>query len=122
MQIFLKVHYLIMLLLLLQSHFSRVQLCVTPQTAAHQAPPSPGFSRQEHRSGLPFPSPMRESEVAESGPTLRDTMDCSLPGSSIRGIFPWSGVPLPSPNLIMLKTLNELCMLSDWLSRAEREG
>ena len=102
-----------MLLLLLLSHFSRVQLCVTPQTAAHQAPPSPGFSRQEHWSGLPFPSPRRESEVAESGPTLRDPMDCSLPGSSIHGIFPWSGVPLPSPNLIMLKTLNELCMLSD---------
>ena len=33
-----------------------------PQTAAHQAPPSLGFSRQEHRSGLPFPSPMQESE------------------------------------------------------------
>ena len=32
-------------LLLLLSHFSRVQLCVTPQTAAHQAPPSLGFSR-----------------------------------------------------------------------------
>ena len=30
--------------------------------AAHQAPPSLGFSRQEHWSGLPFPSPMRESE------------------------------------------------------------
>ena len=30
--------------------------------AAHQAPPSPGFSRQEHWSGLPFPSPMHESE------------------------------------------------------------
>ena len=30
--------------------------------AAHQAPPSLGFSRQEHRSGLPFPSPMHESE------------------------------------------------------------
>ena len=28
------------------SHFSRVQLCVTPEMAAHQAPPSPGFSRQ----------------------------------------------------------------------------
>ena len=27
-----------------------------------QAPPSPGFSRQEHWSGLPFPSPMHESE------------------------------------------------------------
>ena len=30
--------------------------------AAHQAPPSPGFSRQEHWSGLPFPSPMHQSE------------------------------------------------------------
>ena len=44
------------------SRFSRVRLCVTPQTAAHQAPPSLGFSRQEHWSGLPFPSPMQESE------------------------------------------------------------
>ena len=50
------------LLLLLLSRFSRVRLCVTPQTAAHQAPPSLGFSRQEHWSGLPFPSPMHESE------------------------------------------------------------
>ena len=44
-------------LLLLLSCFSRVRLCVTPQTAAHQAPPSVGFSRQEYWSGLPFPSP-----------------------------------------------------------------
>ena len=51
-----------LLLLLLLSRFSRVQLCATPQTAAHQAPPSLGFSRQEHWSGLPFPSPMHESE------------------------------------------------------------
>ena len=50
------------LLLLLLSHFSRVRLCVTPQTSAHQAPPSLGFSRQEHWSGLPFPFPMHESE------------------------------------------------------------
>ena len=48
--------------LLLLSRFSRVWLCATPQTAAHQAPPSLGFSRQEHWGGLPFPSPMRESE------------------------------------------------------------
>ena len=52
----------IRLLLLLLSHFSRVRLCATPETAAHQAPPSLGFSRQEHWSGLPFPSPMHESE------------------------------------------------------------
>ena len=32
---------------------------------AYQAPPSPGFSRQKHWSGLPFPSPMRESESGE---------------------------------------------------------
>ena len=48
--------------LLLLSHFSRVRLCATPWTATHQAPLSLGFSRQEHWSGLPFPSPMHESE------------------------------------------------------------
>ena len=52
---------ILLLLLLLLSRFSRVRLCATPETAAHQAPPSPGFSRQEHWSGLPFPSPMHES-------------------------------------------------------------
>ena len=59
--------------------------------AAHQASPSLGFSRQEHQSGLPFPSPMYESEkwkwscsvVSDSS----DPMDCSLPGSSVHGIF-----------------------------------
>ena len=50
------------LLLLLLSHVSHVRLCATPQMAAHQAPQSLGFSRQEHWSGLPFPSPMHESE------------------------------------------------------------
>ena len=49
-------------LLLLLSHFSRVWLCATPETAAQQVPPSLGFSRQEHWSGLPFPSPVHESE------------------------------------------------------------
>ena len=49
-------------LLLLLSHFSCVRLCTTPETAAHPAPPSLGFSRQEHWSGLPFPSPVHESE------------------------------------------------------------
>ena len=49
-------------MLLLLSHFSCVLLCATPSTAAHQASPSLGFSRQEHWSGLPFPSPMHGSE------------------------------------------------------------
>ena len=76
-----------MLLLLLLSRFSRVRLCATPERAVHQAPPSLGFSRQEHWSGLPLPSPMHESEVTQSCPTLSDPMDCSPPGSSIHGIF-----------------------------------
>ena len=80
-----------MLLLLLLSRFSHVRLCATPETAAHQAPPSLGFSRQEHWSGLPFPSPMHErkseSEVSQSCLTLSDPMDRSLPGSSVHEIF-----------------------------------
>ena len=52
----------LMLLLLLLSRFSRVRLCATSETAAHQAPLSLGFSRQEYWSGLPFPSPMHEGE------------------------------------------------------------
>ena len=43
-----------MLLLLLLSNVSHVQLCATPQMAAHQAPPSLGFSKQEPWSGFPF--------------------------------------------------------------------
>ena len=51
--------------------------------------PSLGFSRQEHWSRLPFPSPMHksESEVAQSCPTLRNPMDCRPPGSSVHGTF-----------------------------------
>ena len=43
-------------MLLLLSHFSRVRLFATPWTAAHQAPPSMGFSRQGYWSGVPLPS------------------------------------------------------------------
>ena len=42
---------------------SRVRLLATPWTAAHQAPPSMGFSRQEYWSGLPSPSPILEYNV-----------------------------------------------------------
>ena len=41
---------------------SHVWLFATPWTAAYQAPPSMGFSRQEYWSGVPFPFPMHESE------------------------------------------------------------
>ena len=81
-----------MLLLILLNHFSRVRLCATPWTAAHQASPSLLFSSQEHWSGLPFPSPMHErmkseSEVAQSCLTLRNPMDCCPPASSVHGTF-----------------------------------
>jgi len=68
-------YLLLLLLLLLLSRFSRVRLCATPETAAHQAPPSLGFFRQEHWSGLPFPFTMHESE---KGKGSRSVMSLSL--------------------------------------------
>ena len=56
-----------LLLLLLLSRFSHVQLCATPWTVAHQAPPSMGFSRQEYWSGVPLPSPEKTLYSAQSG-------------------------------------------------------
>ena len=79
------------LLLLLLSHFSHVQLCVTPQTAAHQAPPSWDSPGKNTGVGCHFLLQCRkvksESKVAQSCLTLSNPMDCSLPGSSIHGIF-----------------------------------
>ena len=70
---------------------SCVQLLVTPWTAAYQARLSMGFSRQEYWSGMPFLSPMHESEKWKWSRLVlsdsSDSMDCSLPGSSIHGIF-----------------------------------
>ena len=103
----------VILLLLLLSCFSRVQLCAILETAAHQALLPLGFSRQEHWSGLPFPSQCMkvksESEVAQSYPTLSDPVDCSLPGSSVHGIFQarvleWGAIAFSKQQ--MLVTLN----------------
>ena len=41
---------------------SRVRLLATPWTAAYQAPPSMGFSREEYWSGLPLPSLVENME------------------------------------------------------------
>ena len=53
---------------------SRVRLLATPWTAAHQAPPSMGFSRQEYWSGVPLPSPQvlpwLLPDTSLSGPTV----------------------------------------------------
>ena len=95
------------MLLLLLSHFSRVQLCMTPYTAAHQVPPSLGLPRQEHWSELPVPSPMHESEKwkvkVNSLSWVRLFMTpwtAAYQASPSMGFSRqeyWSGVPLPSP-------------------------
>ena len=77
---------------LLLSHFSCIQLCSTPQTAAHQAPASPWDSPGKNTGvGCHFllqcMKVKSESDVAQSCPTLSDPMDCSPPGSSVHGIF-----------------------------------
>ena len=51
---------------------SHVRLLATPWTAAFQAPPSMGFSREEYWSGLPFPSPgdLPDPEIEPTPPAL----------------------------------------------------
>ena len=57
---------------------SRVPLFATPRTVACQAPPSTGFSSQEYRRGLPFPSPgdLSNRGVEPGSPALQ--ADCLL--------------------------------------------
>ena len=107
-------------LLLLLSRFSHVQLCATPQTAAHQAPPSLGFSRQEHWSGLPFPSPMHERLALYWG---WKTPRLSFLTSGIRLSYCPCQVPIashedrccPSPHYIWNHAFAmETCKLSKW--------
>ena len=92
------------LLLLLLSRFSCVRLCVTPQMAAHQAPPSLGFSRQGQWSGLPFPSPVCESEKWKWSRSVSvwlfvtpwTTAYQAPPSMGFSRQEYWSGLPLPS--------------------------
>ena len=84
---------------LLLSHFSHVRLCVTPQTAAHQAPrpwDSPG---KNTGVGCHFllqcMKGKRESEVAQSCLTLSDPMDQAPPAMGFSRQEYWSGVPIP---------------------------
>jgi len=79
------------LLLLLLSHVSRVRLCATPWTAATRLLrpwDSPGKNTVVGCHFLLQCMIVKsESEVVQSCPTLRDPVDCSLPGSSTHGIF-----------------------------------
>ena len=101
-------------LLLLLSHFSRV----TPQTSAHQALLPLGFSRQEHWSGVPFPSPMHESEKVKVKSLSRVRL-LATPWTAASQAPPsvgfsrqeyWSGVPLLD-NLLCLNSEVTVCWL-----------
>ena len=65
---------------------SHVQLFVTPWTAAYQAPPSMGFSRQEYWSGLPLPSLLQMLNCVQLFATR------SKPGKQAR-ILEWITIP-----------------------------
>ena len=90
------------------SHFSRVRLSATPWTMARQASLSMGFSRQEHWSGLPFPSPAIKYEVSE-GSEVKSFNGVRLFGTPWTVTYRappsmgfsrqeyWSGLPFPSP-------------------------
>ena len=78
--------------------------CATPWTAAHQAPPSMGFSRQEYSSGVPLPSPKENCE-SEKVKLLSRVLFFVIPwtiayqASLSMGLSRqeyWSGLPFPS--------------------------
>ena len=72
---------------------SRVQLLVTPWTAAYQAPPSMGFSRQEYWSGVPLTSVVPDSLQPQRRQPIRLPRPWDSPGKNKY----WSGLPFPSP-------------------------
>ena len=87
------------------------QLCPTLCDPIDSSPPgSPvlGFSRQEHWSGLPFPSPIHESEKGKwSRSVVSDTVRPhrtaayqAPPSMGFSRQEYWSGEPLPSPKYI----------------------
>ena len=71
--------------------FSRVRLFAAPWIAAHQAPPSMGFSRQEYWSGVPLMVKARQStdwvtlKPLDGGTQLGVEVEGALPG------LPWGG-------------------------------
>ena len=108
---------MVKLLLLLLSHFSRVRLCATPWTAAHQAPPSMGVSRQEYWSGLPLPSPkLMLQRFIESISSVQ--FICSVLTNSLRphGLqFARPPGPSPPPGVLLKLMSIELVMPSNHL-------
>ena len=95
-------------MLLLLSSFSCVRFCVTQQSAAHQAPLSLRFSRQEHWSGLPFPSQMHACMLSHfSRVWLCVTLWTAAHQAPMSMGFSrqehWSGLPFPSLYTMKIK-------------------
>ena len=69
---------------------SRVRLFATPWTVAHQAPPSMGFSRQEHWSGVPFPSlgDLPNPWIEPRSPALQaEVLTSEPPGEFVKAVY-----------------------------------
>ena len=112
------------LLLLLPSHFSRVRLCATPWTAAHQASRPWDSPVKNTGVGCHFLLQCRKvkskREVAQSCPTLATPWTAAHQAPPSMGFSRqkyWSGVPLPSPNctwLSEIKTkLSSFCCVTE---------
>ena len=104
---------------------SHAQLFVTPWTAAHQAPPSMGFPRQEHWGGLPFPSPgdLPDPGIEPTSAALQaDSLPLSPQGSPHLVLkVPFIPEPCPgpvSPGLVPTVT----CLLSPSCTPAANHG
>ena len=78
--------------------FSRVRLLATPWTAAYQAPPSTGFSRQEYWSGMPVPSPKNKLGLTK----CTDRGDPGLTEASLWGGPPVTYHPQATKNKLLL--------------------
>ena len=116
---------------MLLSRFSRVQLCATHRRQPTRLPhpwDSPGKNTGVGCHFLLQCKKVKsESEVAQSCPTLSDPMDCSLPGSSVRGIFQarvleWGAIAFSKQNALKgSKTLEIQLIHISYLIRPDFE-
>ena len=114
------------------SRFSRVQLCVTQRTAAHQAPLSTGFSGQEYWSGLPLPSPSMvlytekkdRKNSQETINTLKGNCGCSPLRTWRRGGCANRGLIHLPPNVhVVVSSKHQVCSPTDvWAGWRKTRG
>ena len=87
---------------------SHVWLFATPWTVVHQVPPSMGFSRQEYRRGLPFPSPgnLPDPGIKPRSPALQaDALTSEPPGKPMLIEHPIFSLSAYLPHYILIPPL-----------------